>query len=944
MHPLLRHLSLVWLVLWLVAPGAELVAQVDPWRECRVRFAEAPSSQAPARCFYTAAANGTDLWSAARHEMEALLRRDPDNPWLLYYLGHVLKNIHWNDPRVHVMYRESADRFTEAGDAWGETLARKALQYWLLIQDRFEEASRQLEMLERSVGHSKDPRIQARLDFCRAQQLFQEGRDWKQASIFLERAEPHLEVPSLLYSLLNNRGAIYLELGQFNKAQKDLERALQMARERNDEHDVATAMINLNYAISERHESDAQEDTRRKILQSTKKFLATTEDLPPSEALAKLHLEVGRLVGSPKGERHFQRCAFMAEHIRRRDVESECLASHARAAARTDPARARDLAQRAREAAEASGDLRAQAFAFSETSHVYWRDGSTRRAFREHLKALDKIEALLAQQTAAQGKAHSFSDWADTYQTLIGYLLKESLESPATSRLEEAFRVSERMHSRVLQEALRRATRGRAAPPRLSQRQEKILQQMQAVNRRLLAAPLGTEERSRWIRELEDLELQLDDVTYQITKSRGRWAPPTRLSFAPLRDVQANLQPDQALLVFQVAPERDLYRRFAGASWVLAVTATTASAYSLPPSRSLSWRVPAVLDLVQQRVVDTDPMIALQEELLQAALADLPNSVTSLILLPDGPLHSMPISMLQSSPEEPPLADRYRIARVPSATLWLKWRQRRIAKSPLPALVLADPKILSQSGGFLGTGPAVRSGGLLRGPALTPLPLARQEGRRILQYLGPTTVLRQGEAATERLIKTTNLQAFQILHFAAHAQADHERPDRAGIHLAPDSTDTDGLLQFREIVDLDLDGRIVVLSACDTATGEILRGEGVLDLARAFFQAGAHAVVASLWPLRDDDGRDFFDAFYRHLAEGESLAGALQGAQIDRIEAGAPAAAWAGIVVVGDGSMVPFPDAQARLPFVSVVLLALGIFGLALVAALVSARANTKNG
>jgi hypothetical protein len=83
-----------------------------------------------------------------------------------------------------------------------------------------------------------------------------------------------------------------------------------------------------------------------------------------------------------------------------------------------------------------------------------------------------------------------------------------------------------------------------------------------------------------------------------------------------------------------------------------------------------------------------------------------------------------------------------------------------------------------------------------------------------------------------------------------------------------------------------------------------------MGLARAFFQAGAHAVVASLWPLRDDDGAALFDRFYAHLAEGRSVAGALRAAQSDRIATGAPAYAWAGLVVLGDGDLIPLPGGR----------------------------------
>ena len=101
-----------------------------------------------------------------------------------------------------------------------------------------------------------------------------------------------------------------------------------------------------------------------------------------------------------------------------------------------------------------------------------------------------------------------------------------------------------------------------------------------------------------------------------------------------------------------------------------------------------------------------------------------------------------------------------------------------------------------------------------------------------------------------------------------------------------------------------------MLSACSSNTGAMLRGEGVMSLARAFFQAGAHTVVASLWRLRDDEAADLFDRFYRHLGRGRSVAAALQAAQRDMIRDGAPAAAWAGLVVLGDGDLVPLPGGR----------------------------------
>jgi CHAT domain-containing protein len=131
------------------------------------------------------------------------------------------------------------------------------------------------------------------------------------------------------------------------------------------------------------------------------------------------------------------------------------------------------------------------------------------------------------------------------------------------------------------------------------------------------------------------------------------------------------------------------------------------------------------------------------------------------------------------------------------------------------------------------------------------------------------------------------------------------------VFLAAGSDREDGLLQLREVADLPLAGQTVVLSACRSASGSVLRGEGVVGLGRAFFQAGSHAVVGSLWPLRDDDAARLFRSFYRGLSRGSSVGAALRGAQREAIRDGLPAAAWAGLVAVGDGSVAPLTAAAA---------------------------------
>ena len=154
------------------------------------------------------------------------------------------------------------------------------------------------------------------------------------------------------------------------------------------------------------------------------------------------------------------------------------------------------------------------------------------------------------------------------------------------------------------------------------------------------------------------------------------------------------------------------------------------------------------------------------------------------------------------------------------------------------------------------------------------------------------------------------------MHFATHAVADDASPDRSAVLLAKTAGDDDGRLRPSEVAALDLHARAIVLSACRTAAGPVASGEGVLSLARAFFEGGARTVVASHERLRDDEAERLFEWFYAHLRQGETMGGALRSARRRALSEGVPAATWAGVVLLGDGDVVlePRPPVPWRLP------------------------------
>lgn len=366
---------------------------------------------------------------------------------------------------------------------------------------------------------------------------------------------------------------------------------------------------------------------------------------------------------------------------------------------------------------------------------------------------------------------------------------------------------------------------------------------------------------------------------------------------------------------------------FAGGAWLIAATRGTMRTYPLrhrlANRTELRPAVEAFSGLLGTGEATGSAAVALYEAFLRDGLTDLPSSVRRLIIIPDDALYRVPFSALRSAPEARPLASRFEITLAPSATLWQRWRKEPSSRDQAPALVFADPV----SPATVQLAAKERQAAFATTPQLGTLPWARREGESVIDHLGGNSELLVGKDASEAYLKKTGASHFSIVHFATHALTDEVEPNRSFVLLAPGAAQEDGLLQIREITGLDLQGKTVVLSSCSSASGEILRGEGVMGLARAFFQAGAHTVVASLWPLRDDHGAALFDHFYRHIAEGKSVAAALQAAQLDRWKEGAPAVAWAGVLVLGDGDHVPLPGGKRDFPTIAWILAFLAVAG-----------------
>jgi len=182
-----------------------------------------------------------------------------------------------------------------------------------------------------------------------------------------------------------------------------------------------------------------------------------------------------------------------------------------------------------------------------------------------------------------------------------------------------------------------------------------------------------------------------------------------------------------------------------------------------------------------------------------------------------------------------------------------------------------------------------------------PLPEAERQAEALRRLYGPDADVYVGRDANEARAKS-EMGRHRILHFATHGLLDDLHPMYSQLVLArPEGGGEDGLLEAREILEMDLSASLAVLSACETARGRVAPGERMIGLAWAFFVAGCPTTVVSQWKVESESTTELMVAFHRELAAGRAKDEALRRAAV-RLLRGARTRHpffWAGFVVTG---------------------------------------------
>ncbi|HEX8774711.1 MAG TPA: CHAT domain-containing protein [Pyrinomonadaceae bacterium] len=574
-------------------------------------------------------------------------------------------------------------------------------------------------------------------------------------------------------------------------------------------------------------------------------------------------------------------------------------------------------------------------------------------------EAINIIEQTRSKVTSQQLRTSYFATKQNYYELYIDVQMLLYKRDKLDEHLAAALQMNERARARSLMEILTEADadvpqdvsgellrRQREAERRLN---IKAQAQMKLLNEK------HTDEQAREMaKDIDALIAEYDEIQAQVRAAAPRYAELTQP--LDLKEIQMRLLDDNTLLLeYALGDER---------SYVWAVSKTSITGYELPKRDEIEDAAREFYKLLTAPQQTTEEDIQQRRvRLLQSAaqypkqaallsrmiLGPLVNDLGNkrLLIVGDGALQYLPFAALPvpSAPAGPdgktaradavvaaggngavPLVVEHEIVGLPSASVLAVLRREVEKRKPAKhaVAVLADPVFdandsrlgLAKKETSLPGGDNFRSALLSpsmkdvvspRGGSFRPLPLTQEEALAIREAAPPGEVMvATGFEASRDTAMSPKLRQYRIVHFATHGVLNSEHPELSGLVLSlldKQGHVQDGILRLHDIYNLRLPAELVVLSACETGLGRVVRGEGLVGLTRGFMYAGAPRVVASLWQVDDLATSELMKRFYRHMLKDHMPpATALRWSQVEMLKSGRwhDPFNWAAFVMQGD--------------------------------------------
>jgi len=721
---------------------------------------------------------------------------------------------------------------------------------------------------------------------------------------------------------LNNLGLAAMNLGDYRLALDSYERALSLTRVVGDRGRHANALNNignLHLILGEHHQA----------------LKASTEALALARQVGNAVTEAHAL--DTLGQTHYRLGDFQkaldyhdqALAIRRRLSDPEAQASSLDAAGQalhrlgnTDQA-----VERLNEALRLRREI-AERLAESDTLlhlAIIERDrGHLARALEDVEASVKATDSLRGRVVSPDLRASFIAAEQERYELHIDLLMQRHAEQPAAGFPQLALEASERGRARVLLDSLVEARTDirKGIDPGLLERERACRRKLDEASTRLsrlMSRSSRPEEVDAARAAIDELGGEYRELEARIRKESPGYAALTQPRPLTTAEIQRELDADTLLVEFALGESR---------SWLWAVSPSAVDSFALPPRgeietaarevyRLLTARQPMPGESVAahaKRVIGADAewerrSRALSHLLLGPAAEHLGDAWRGkrLAIVAAGVLEYLPFSALPDPlAQGRTLVEQHEIVNLPSASVLAVLRQENAGRRPAarsvavladPVFDTADPRVPAARRASRGepaseTSPiarALRSVGDSTGSRvarLSRLPFSRQEADAIAALVPVSERLQAtGFEASRTLATSGDLGSYRRVHFATHGFLNSERPELSGLVLSlvgRDGRAQDGFLRLNDIYNLRLSADVVVLSACQTALGKEIKGEGLVGLTRGFMYAGSPRVVASLWQVDDESTADLMKRFYRAMVERKvPPAAALRSAQLE---------------------------------------------------------------
>jgi CHAT domain-containing protein len=496
------------------------------------------------------------------------------------------------------------------------------------------------------------------------------------------------------------------------------------------------------------------------------------------------------------------------------------------------------------------------------------------QADADYEEAEDQIESMLMNVPSASVKASLIATMDNVFRGHFGLAMKEG-------RTARAFRILERARGRVIADNLR----ARPQVPTVDGDNFRA-ESLNRIQGELLRST-DIKVRAQLVDRLEHIEEESD--LSELSRNRTRYSIHGKP--VDLGSLQKVLHANEAVIEYVIDNP---------ASACLVVTRESVTHYALAGRTQIERQIASFLESTKAARQDNSSFVLYNS--LFAPIREL-STKKSLIIVPDGKLGYIPFDALTDHNGKY-LIESHTVSYAPSATVLYLLRS---LKRPEPhSLLLAIGSANRTSSTTSSFSRAAHGLFDIEPPSqFRALPAVDMEVHEIGAAIPGTKTL-AGSSASEAEFKANNLSEYRAIHIAAHGYADLKFPERSGLLLGFDQAKReDGLLQVREIRDLQLNADLVTLSACDTGAGKLEGQNGVASVVQAFLFAGSRSVVASLWTADDIFTAELMNQFYTRLATGMAVGEALTDAKlamIHRLGQKAVPVLWAGFFVTGDPS------------------------------------------